>query len=75
MSAVNPMTKGRMMVTRPKFDEWKLEFNVKFNEDDIPIEVMKNIIDYAGQYVGIGDWRPDKKGQFGKFITTKFEEV
>lgn len=75
VSAVNPSTKGRMMVTRPKMDKWKTSFNIEFNEDDISVEVLKNILDYAGQYVGIGDWRPAKKGQFGKFMVTKFEEV
>lgn len=75
ISAVNPMTKGRMMVTRPKLDKWEIAFAIVFNEDDIPVEVMKNIIDNAGNYVGIGDWRPAKKGQFGKFIVEKFEEA
>jgi hypothetical protein len=75
ISAVNPMTRGRMMVTRPRMDAWKLTFRIEFNEDDIPIEVVKNIIDYAGNYVGIGDWRPAKKGQFGKFLVSKFEEA
>ena len=75
ISAVNPMTRGRMMVSRPKMDKWKLEFALKFPENDIPVEVMKNIIDYAGEYVGIGDWRPDKKGKYGKFIVTKFEPM
>ena len=36
---------------------------------------MKNILDYGGQYVGIGDWRPEKKGKYGKFIVTSFKEV
>lgn len=75
ISAVNPMTRGRMMITRPRLDKWIVEFFIEFNEDDIPIEVMKNIIDYAGQYTGIGDWRPSKKGQFGKFMAVKFEEI
>jgi hypothetical protein len=72
ISAVNPMTKGRMMVTRPRLDNWEIEFELKFG-NDIPIDVMKNILDYGGEYVGIGDWRPEKKGKFGKFIVTSFE--
>jgi hypothetical protein len=75
ISAVNPMTRGRMMVIRPMMEVWKLEFNLKFEEDDIPVEVIKNILDYGGQYVGIGDWRPATKGKYGKFIVTKFEEL
>jgi len=74
ISAVNPSTRGRMMVTRPMMNSWELAFRLKFT-DDIPEDVMKNIIDYGGQYVGIGDWRPDKKGKYGKFIVTEFIEV
>jgi len=73
ISAVNPMTRGRMMVSRPRMDKWSISFRLSFNENDIPMEVMKGIVDYAGQYSGLGDWRPNKKGQFGKFIVTKFE--
>jgi len=75
VSAVNPNTKGRMMVTRPRMDKWALTFHLIFPEEDISPEVIKAILDYGGRYVGIGDWRPAKKGMFGKFIVTKFEEV
>jgi hypothetical protein len=75
ISAVNPMTRGRVMLKRPKMDEWKLEFGLIYDDEQIPEETMKNILDYAGTNVGIGDWRPDKKGRFGKFIVERFEEV
>ena len=75
ISAVNPMTRGRMMVTRPRMNKWAFEFRLEFNEDDLPVEVIKNVLDYAGEYVGVGDWRPAKKGQFGKFIITEFKAL
>jgi len=70
VTAVNPTTKGRMMVTRPMFKDWKLSFEAVVL-DDIPEEVFRDILDEAGRYVGIGDWRPAKKGMYGKFIVTK----
>jgi hypothetical protein len=73
ISAVNPNTRGRMMVHRPMMKEWELEFKIIFNDDDIPLEVLKSVIDWAGQYSGIGDWRPNKKGKYGKFIVTNFK--
>jgi len=75
ISAVNPMTKGRMIVTRPKMDVWGCKFEVVLNDDVIDGVVIKDILEHAGRYVGIGDWRPDKKGMFGKFIVTSFKEV
>lgn len=74
-TAVNPNTRGRMVVDRPKMEKWALDFNIKVLDDGFPAEVLKEVIDYGGNYVGIGDWRPDKKGKFGKFIVTRFEKV
>ena len=74
ISGVNPSTKGRRMIYRPMMKNWEIDFKIKF-DDDIPIEVIKSILDYGGQYVGIGDWRPEKKGKYGKFMVTKFKEL
>lgn len=75
IAAVNPMTKGRMMVTRPRFDRWSVVFEIVLNDDGVPVSVINEILEHAGKYVGIGDWRPDKKGMFGKFMITSFKEV
>jgi len=69
-TAVNPATKGRVTVTRPMFRDWRLEFEVVVT-DDVLEEDFAKIFDEAGRYVGIGDWRPAKKGIYGKFIVTK----
>jgi hypothetical protein len=74
-SAVNPMTKGRMMVSRPKMLKWDCAFVVILNDDSIEGETIKEILDHAGKYVGIGDWRPEKKGMFGKFMIVGFKEL
>ena len=73
VAAVNPMTSGRMMVSRPKFDNWKCEFSIILNDDSVPAEVMNELLEHAGRYVGIGDWRPNKKGMYGKFMITSFQ--
>jgi len=73
--AVNPNTRGRNAVCRPMLKEWELSFSVIYDTDEIPEEVLKDALDYAGKRVGIGDWRPSKKGTFGRFIVTKFEEA
>lgn len=72
---VNPNTKGRSMTHRPMFRDWELEFNITFNEAIIHPDVLKEILDTAGKIVGIGDWRPAKKGTFGKFDVVKFEKL
>jgi hypothetical protein len=74
IAAVNPMTKGRMIVVRPRFNEWGLSFSIVCEDDDISTDTIEKILTYAGQFVGIGDWRPDKKGKFGKFRIVSCKE-
>ena len=74
ISGVNPMTKGRMIIIRPRFNQWEASFTVILNDEGVPSSVLNDILIYAGKYVGIGDWRPDKKGMFGKFMVTSFQE-
>lgn len=71
---VVPSTRGRIMRYRPIFKEWELEFHISF-EEEIPQGAIKEALDIAGKYVGIGDWRPEKKGKFGKFQVVFWQEV
>lgn len=71
--AVNPSTKGRNMVNRPMLKEWELDFEVTFDETEIPESIMKELLDIAGRIAGLGDWRPAKKGRFGKFQVTSWK--
>lgn len=75
ISAVNPMTGGRMMTERPRYDKWSATFEIILNDDAVPVSVINEILEHGGKYVGVGDWRPEKKGMFGKFMITSFKEV
>ena len=71
--AVNPNTRGRNPLCRPMLPEWELNFTLEFEGDELPLEALKECLEIAGKRVGIGDWRPAKKGTFGRFIVTRFE--
>jgi len=71
VSVVIPSTKGRVIRSRPRFDKWKLVFHASFDDKIIPAEIVKKMLDYAGENVGIGDWRP----RFGRFMVTSFKPV
>ena len=75
ISAVNPMTKGRMMTERPRFNKWKAKFEIVLNDPAVPFGVINEILEHAGKYVGIGDWRPEKKGMHGKFLISEFKKI
>lgn len=73
--AVNPTTRGRNMLHRPMLKNWELSFEIEFDESEIAPSIIKELLDIAGKIAGIGDWRPAKKGAFGKFQVTEFKEA
>ncbi len=60
-------TKARIMRNRPMFDEWSIDFQMQIDTDLISEKLMQAILFDAGRLVGIGDFRPAKKGQYGRF--------
>lgn len=73
--AVNPMTKGRNLLHRPILKKWEADFRVTFDESEVQESIMKELLDIAGRIAGIGDWRPSKKGPYGKFQVTSWKEL
>jgi len=71
---VVPSTRGRVARRRPVFKNWSLKFNIEYDEDELSASTIKEILDYAGTRVGIGDFRPEKGGPFGRFMVTSFKE-
>lgn len=75
-SVVIPATGGRVMRNRAKLSEWELEFDLKCLDDEVLSKGdLHDVLEYAGKYLGIGDYRPQTKGMFGKFIVTQFKEA
>lgn len=70
-----PATKGRVMRYRPRFDQWGAEFDITVDDNLLSVEMAHQLLQEAGQSIGIGDFRPEKRGPFGTFRVTKFEEA
>ncbi len=66
---------ARIITTRPRFDDWSLEFQLVVDDIGLPMEKLREILENAGQYEGIGNWRPNLKGDYGKFEIVKWEIV
>lgn len=61
---------------RPRFNTWAVSGSVTVFDESITESVLQNILDMAGMYCGLGDWRPSapsKPGPWGRFtaIITK----
>lgn len=63
--------RARIIRCRPRFDKWSLDFSLIVADDQMPLEVIQEILEYAGRYVGIGDFRP----KFGRFRIVEFKKV
>lgn len=72
-AVVIPATKGRILRHRPMFNRWRIEFDMQVNCDLIDLKTVKEIVTNAGQLVGIGDFRPARKGPYGRFEVTRWE--
>ena len=61
----------RIMIHSPKFDKWSAEFTLESIDDRAEPIILRQILEAAGLYAGIGGWHP----RFGRFEVVKFEEV
>jgi hypothetical protein len=68
-----PSTGGRILAHRPMFDDWKLEFTVHLDTSIMGPGVLRQIVDDAGSRIGLGDFRPSKKGPYGRFRVDHWE--
>src|SRR3546814_7461476 len=60
---------------RPEFPEWSILAAIKFNASVISAEQIANLLSTAGFAIGIGEWRPERNGQFGRFHVASSEEM
>lgn len=55
-------------IYRAEIKNWTMKFRIQLNtEGQIKAQDVIEILKYAGFHIGIGDWRPEKGGNFGRF--------
>ena len=68
--------RNRILRTRARFDTpWSCTVTVDVDEELIDDAQLMEWLDIAGRQVGLGDWRPEKSGTFGRFVAESIEEV
>jgi hypothetical protein len=53
---------------RAEFRSWKASLLVTFVTSSISRQSVLSLIDAGGQFVGVGEWRPEKRGEFGTYM-------
>jgi hypothetical protein len=70
---VVPATKGRVVRHRPRLDEWQITFELEWDDHLLKETEVRRIVDDMGQRVGLGDYRPEKKGPFGRSVVVSWK--
>lgn len=56
---------------RGEFRNWSADINISFNENgQYSLEQIINVINAGGYVCGVGEWRPERDGQYGMFHVT-----
>jgi len=65
------VSQARIMAYRPKFKNWSVTVSFKYDENVLDENQILQSLENAGQFVGIGGFRPEKGGPFGRFDVKK----
>ena len=58
---------SRVFKTYPLIREWQAEFDVHILDEVITEKVFRTHMEYFGMFVGLGRFRPEKNGFYGRF--------
>lgn len=56
----------------PKFTNWSGEVKFYIFANEIPNDVFEQMVNYSGMAVGVGRFRPEKGGFFGRYSCDSF---
>lgn len=69
----NPNGGEAVCIVRPLFEKWAIHFTAVIDNDTLPEDTFLRLFTLAGTRIGIGDFRPSRKGTFGMFAVTRWE--
>ena len=52
---------------RPEFPEWRAELRSTYVRSALAQSSVLSLVDAGGLGVGVGEWRPEKRGEFGTY--------
>ena len=62
-------------IRRPKLDHWEFDVEFEYDMGVISDQKLLDLIKIAGTTMGLCSFRPNKKGRFGTFAMTRWEEI
>lgn len=64
--------RARIMRHRARIEHWTLSLTLELDETIIPVDSLHQLISDAGRRAGIGDFRANKGGPFGRYKVTRW---
>lgn len=58
---------------RGQFRDWSATVPLRVNTSVLSLEQIANLFVVAGFAVGVGEWRPERNGQYGTFEVGQIE--
>jgi hypothetical protein len=63
----NPNGGEAVCLVRPRFDLWGFKVEAQLDTQQFDEQRFRDLVDMAGSRVGLGDFRPSRKGIYGRF--------
>jgi hypothetical protein len=60
---------------RPEFPVWSTVLEVTYITSSISRQSVLSLIDAGGLGIGVGEWRPEKRGEFGTYAVDQSKQV
>lgn len=59
-------------IVRPRFNQWGFKVHITVDESILKADRVKELFNIAGRSVGLGDFRPSRRGPFGTFVVKRW---
>lgn len=66
---------GTNLAYRPEFPEWQTKLTVIYVKSALTRNSVLSLIDAGGMGVGVGEWRPERDGDFGTYRVDPSRDV
>ena len=68
--------RGKIPRARPLLKNWEVNFDIVYDPTfGLTSERIHHMLQDGGRRIGVGDFRPQHRGQYGTFTISKWEEV
>lgn len=61
------MSRSADLRYRPEFTDWSVTLRVTYVTSSLSKSSLLSLIDAGGMGIGVGEWRPEKRGEFGTY--------